>query len=81
MTTHPFRFGAVGDEPPAWLTGQMGADPREVAARGGTGVTGTVDEMVETLRRRRDGLGVSYVPVNAQFLEEFAPVVERLTGT
>ncbi|OUC80489.1 LLM class flavin-dependent oxidoreductase [Streptosporangium minutum] len=76
------NLASVGDEPPAWLTGQMGADPREVAARGGTGVlTGTVDEMVETLRRRRDRLGVSYVSVNAQFLEEFAPVVERLTGT
>lgn len=76
------NLAAVGDEAPAWLTGQMGIDPREVAAMGGTGVlTGTVDEMVETLRGRRARLGVSYVSVNAHFMEEFAPVVERLTGT
>ncbi|GGQ05539.1 LLM class flavin-dependent oxidoreductase [Streptosporangium pseudovulgare] len=76
------NLAAVGDEWPGWLTRQMGVDPREVAARGGTGVlTGTADEMVETLRRRRDRLGVSYVSVNAQFMEEFAPVVARLAGT
>ncbi|MEV8639356.1 LLM class flavin-dependent oxidoreductase, partial [Streptosporangium sp. NPDC051023] len=53
------NLAAVGDEPPEWLTSQMGVDPREVAARGGTGVlTGTVNEMarrvpVQRLRRPR----------------------------
>ncbi|WP_433431537.1 LLM class flavin-dependent oxidoreductase [Nonomuraea sp. CA-141351] len=66
------NLAAAGAEPPSWLP--VPAD--------GTGVlTGTVDEMVDTLRRRRDKLGVSYVSVNAQYLDEFAPVVERLTGT
>jgi hypothetical protein len=36
--------------------------------------------MVDELQRRRDRLGVSYVSVNAAFVEQFAPVVERLTG-
>ncbi|MEQ4720066.1 LLM class flavin-dependent oxidoreductase [Nonomuraea sp. B19D2] len=66
------NLAAAGAEPPSWLS--VPAD--------GTGVlTGTVDEMADTLRRRRDRLGVSYVSVNAQYLDEFAPVVERLTGT
>ncbi|MFI7641783.1 LLM class flavin-dependent oxidoreductase [Nonomuraea sp. NPDC049400] len=66
------NLAAAGAEPPSWLS--VPAD--------GTGVlTGTVDEMADTLRKRRDRLGVSYVSVNAQYLDEFAPVVERLTGT
>jgi alkanesulfonate monooxygenase SsuD/methylene tetrahydromethanopterin reductase-like flavin-dependent oxidoreductase (luciferase family) len=66
------NLAAAGAEPPSWLR----------VPAGGTGVLlGTVDEMADTLRRRRDRLGVSYVSVNAQYLDKFAPVVERLTGT
>lgn len=76
------NLAAVGDELPGWLARQIGSDPHEVVANGGTGIlTGTVDEMVETLQRRRDKLGISYVSVNGQFMEQFAPVVERLAGT
>ncbi|MGW0805087.1 LLM class flavin-dependent oxidoreductase [Nonomuraea sp. NPDC002799] len=65
---------SAGAEPPAWLIGRYG--------RTGTGMlTGTVTEMADTLRRRRDRLGISYVSVNAQYLDQFAPVVERLAGT
>ncbi|NUR86901.1 MAG: LLM class flavin-dependent oxidoreductase, partial [Nonomuraea sp.] len=68
---------AVGAEPPAWLTGRFGP-----LGPGATGLlTGTPDQMAETLRRRRDRLGVSYVSVNAQFMDAFAPVIERLAGT
>ncbi|MEW9553043.1 LLM class flavin-dependent oxidoreductase [Nonomuraea sp. NPDC050783] len=64
---------SAGAEPPAWL-GPLGP--------GATGaLRGTPAEMAEVLRRRRDRLGVSYVSVNAQYLEEFAPVVELLAGT
>ncbi|KAB8189357.1 LLM class flavin-dependent oxidoreductase [Nonomuraea phyllanthi] len=66
------NLAAAGGEPPSWLS----------VPPGGTGVlTGTPDEMADTLRRRRDRLGVSYVSVNAQYLDAFAPVVERLAGT
>ncbi|GAA2215761.1 LLM class flavin-dependent oxidoreductase [Nonomuraea monospora] len=64
----------AGSEPPEWALRRFG--------RIGTGIlTGTVTEMTDTLRRRRDHLGVSYVSVNAQFMDNFAPVVERLAGT
>ena len=36
--------------------------------------------MVDKLFRQRDALGLSYVTVSAAFLDEFAPVVDRLSG-
>ena len=42
---------------------------------------GSVDDMAAELERRRTELGVSYVSVNAAFMEEFAPLVARLSGT
>ncbi len=41
---------------------------------------GNTQQMVDELQRRRDAFGVSYLSVNAAFLEHLAPVVERLTG-
>lgn len=71
----------VGDEVPAWTRQFMGVGAEElIAHRSLTMLRGSVDEMVEELQRRREELGVSYVSVNAAFLEPFAPVVERLAG-
>ena len=42
---------------------------------------GTVDELVEVLRSRRDRYGISYVIVPGEAAESFAPVVARLAGT
>jgi len=42
---------------------------------------GTVDEMVEALRERRDRWGISYVVTFEPFLDALAPVVARLSGT
>jgi probable F420-dependent oxidoreductase len=42
---------------------------------------GTVDQVVETLRARRQRYGISYVILPGEVAESFAPVVERLTGT
>lgn len=39
---------------------------------------GTVDEMAETLRLRRERYGISYITVTEDGLEPFAPVIERL---
>jgi hypothetical protein len=36
--------------------------------------------MADTLRRRRDALGLSYLTVPIQSAETFAPVVEILDG-
>ncbi|WP_336213745.1 LLM class flavin-dependent oxidoreductase [Nonomuraea sp. LPB2021202275-12-8] len=71
------NLAAVGEEPPAWLVSRYG--PVDGTAIGV--LSGTVEQMAETLTRRRDKLGVSYISVNAAFMEQFAPVVERLAGT
>lgn len=72
---------AVGDEEPPWLRQVVGSSLGELAARGSAAVlTGSTSQMVDTLRRRRDELGISYVVTNAAFLGALAPVVERLAG-
>jgi alkanesulfonate monooxygenase SsuD/methylene tetrahydromethanopterin reductase-like flavin-dependent oxidoreductase (luciferase family) len=42
--------------------------------------SGTVDEMCEQLVDRRARLGISYVTLADDLMEDFAPVVERLAG-
>jgi alkanesulfonate monooxygenase SsuD/methylene tetrahydromethanopterin reductase-like flavin-dependent oxidoreductase (luciferase family) len=42
---------------------------------------GTVDELVDDLRARRERYGFSFVVVPGEAAEAFAPVVERLSGT
>lgn len=42
---------------------------------------GTIDQMVEALRERRERYGISFVILPGEVAEEFAPVVERLSGT
>jgi len=41
---------------------------------------GTVEQMVETLQRRREQFGISYLQVFFQDMEAFAPVVARLAS-
>jgi probable F420-dependent oxidoreductase len=42
---------------------------------------GTTDEMIESLRERRELFGLSYIVVHEAEMEAFAPVVAALTGT
>ena len=42
---------------------------------------GTIKEMCETLRERRERYGISYLTVFERDMEVFAPVVARLAGT
>src|SRR5262249_24559912 len=42
---------------------------------------GTPEASWEELVRRREMYGISYVSVGAHLIDEFAPVVERLSGT
>lgn len=42
---------------------------------------GTVDEIVETLQRRREHLGFSYLIVGDAEMESLAPLITRLAGT
>jgi len=41
---------------------------------------GSVDTICEELERRRELFGISYVTVNKDNIEPFAPVVARLAG-
>lgn len=41
---------------------------------------GTTEQMVETLQRRREQLGISYLQVFFEDIDAFAPVVARLAG-
>jgi len=58
----------------------FGITPAE-AAEVPLALAGTVDQIVETLRERREEYGFSYVVVHEPEMEAFAPVVERLAGT
>jgi probable F420-dependent oxidoreductase len=44
-------------------------------------IAGTVEEIAETLEARRDRWGFSYVVVQGDAMDGFAPIVARLTGT
>jgi len=77
-----YNLAGVGTELPGFLSRQMGVDPAElIRTKAPAILTGTPQEMADTLRRRRDELGISYVAVNGMFLEQLAPVVEMLAGT
>lgn len=71
----------VGDQVPPWIQGFIGADAATLIERDSlTMLRGSVDQMADELQRRREELGVSYFSVNSAFLEEFAPLVDRLNG-
>jgi probable F420-dependent oxidoreductase len=44
-------------------------------------LVGSVDEICETLQKRREDYGISYITVGAATMSDFAPVVDRLAGT
>ena len=72
---------AVGQQVPRWIASQMGLTAESLARAGAiAALTGTVDEMVEGLQRRRESLGISYIAVGDELMEGLAPVVERLAG-
>lgn len=72
---------AVGDDEHPWLR-RLGVTAGELAAADAvTVLTGSPRQMADTLLRRRETLGLSYVTVPVQSAETFAPVVELLSGT
>ena len=72
----------VGDEVPSWIEQFVGADAETMIAQDSlTMLRGnSVAELAAEIQRRRDTLGLSYISVNQVFMEQFAPIVERLTG-
>ena len=65
----------VIDNMAAWVK----VDPAMIAASP-FALVGTVNSITETLLRRRDELGFSYVIVGPGEVESFAPVVAALSG-
>jgi hypothetical protein len=70
---------AVGDRVATWIAHRMGLSANDLA-QSATALLGTVDQMCETLRRRRESLGISYIVVGEEFMDVLAPVVEQLAG-
>ena len=71
----------IGDEVPPWMQRFLGTDAATMIAHDSLMMLrGSALEMANELQRRRDAFGTSYVAVNAAFIEQFAPVVELLSG-
>ncbi|GEM_PF-79708 len=71
----------VGEQMPRWIASQFGADAGRLARSGAIPVlAGTTDAMCDTLERRRETLGISYIMVSDELMEALAPVVERLAS-
>ncbi|NMO92320.1 LLM class flavin-dependent oxidoreductase [Actinomycetospora sp. TBRC 11914] len=71
----------VGEHVPPWIRGFIGVDAETLVEHDSLAMLrGSVDDMAAELERRRAELGVSYISVNSAFIEEFAPLVERLSG-
>ncbi|XVQ86644.1 TIGR03621 family F420-dependent LLM class oxidoreductase [Microbispora siamensis] len=66
----------VGDEPPPWVPDGLRTTSADAAAV----LRGSPREMADTLLRRRDELGLSYITVNGFFADALAPVVDVLAG-
>jgi len=67
------------DEIPEWLSRMVGDDPRQMAAAGAISfLTGSAEHIADLLCRRREEFDVSYIGVNAMFLEQFAQVIALL---
>jgi probable F420-dependent oxidoreductase len=72
---------AVAGQVPRWIAARLHLTAQDLAERGSvSAVNGSTDEMCEQLIQRRARLGLSYLLVSDEFMELFAPVVERLAG-
>ena len=58
----------------------FGVSPEE-ALESGAALVGTETEIIEQLHQRRERWGLSYVVVGDENIDEFAPIVAKLTGT
>ena len=67
---------------PRWIQGFIGAAAATLIEHDSlTMLRGSLDQMADELRQRREELGVSYISVSSAFLEEFAPLVGKLSGS
>jgi probable F420-dependent oxidoreductase len=75
-------FTNVTDDPvgvAAEMSDTFGVPPEQVMTHPHA-LIGSTDAICDELIRRRELYGISYVGVGAHLIDEFAPVVQRLTG-
>ncbi|GAB3434961.1 LLM class flavin-dependent oxidoreductase [Phycicoccus ginsengisoli] len=71
----------VGEEVPPWLEQRMGVTLDRLRDAGAESyLSGSPQEMAQTLLRRRETTGVSYVCAGAEHADALAPVVALLRG-
>lgn len=71
----------VGGDVPPWMSERFGLDvPALIKAGVSSILVGTPREMADTLLRRRERTGISYVMVAQHSMEALAPVMELLAG-
>ncbi len=68
------------DSMAAGVSSGLGMEPSDILAMPHF-LIGTVDQIAEDIRERRERYGISYVIVPGEVGDAFAPVVERLAGT
>jgi probable F420-dependent oxidoreductase len=76
-------FVDIGEHPTSAteaMARRYGVDEKEFATHPHA-LIGTVDSVCYALQERRERFGISYVTVMDYALDDFAPVVDRLTGT
>jgi probable F420-dependent oxidoreductase len=72
---------AVGQQVARYVASQVGVDAEAFGRTGAaSALVGSTQDMCDTLERRRETLGVSYVVVGDELMDALAPVVERLAG-
>jgi probable F420-dependent oxidoreductase len=75
------NLSAVGDDIPEWIAQRMGLTIEALRASNAAGlVRGSPEEMAETLVRRRESTGISFICVGMAYAEQLAPVVSLLRG-
>jgi probable F420-dependent oxidoreductase len=76
-----FTFvGPAGDAACKGMAQVFGLTPDAMRAHP-HGLFGSPDAIIDELRRRREAFGISYVTVPDTALEDFAPVVQKLSGS
>jgi alkanesulfonate monooxygenase SsuD/methylene tetrahydromethanopterin reductase-like flavin-dependent oxidoreductase (luciferase family) len=71
----------IGDEPLPWVQRFLQADMATLIELESLLILrGNAREMADELERRRERLGISYLSVNAAYLDQFTPVVDLLAG-
>ncbi len=71
----------IGDEVPSWTQQFLGVDAAALRQANSLAMlSGSTQDQIDELERRREQFGASYITVQGVFMEALAPVVEKLTG-